>query len=173
LIPVVLLALIGSYFLFFHSSQSTVLKADTLPLDSSKVASDSVQINETNAKRNEPIKEPKIPTKPIGEHLKVSTEKSTTIGATKYFEEQPKVNSETGILQITSDSDCIIYVDGNSYGRIRAYQSKNISLKATEGSNSYRNYIVRVENDNGEKIVENILVYAGRTNSKQLNFNLK
>jgi eukaryotic-like serine/threonine-protein kinase len=169
LIPVVLLALIGSYFLFFHSSQSTVLKADTLPLDSSKVTSDSVPINETNVKRNEPIKEPKIPTKPIGEHPKVSTEKS----ATKYFEEQPKVNSETGILQITSDSDCIIYVDGNSYGRIRAYQSKNISLKATEGSNSYRNYIVRVENDNGEKIVENILVYAGRTNSKQLNFNLR
>ncbi len=142
---------IKSYFLFFRSSKNTEPQLEAVVVDSTKIVSDLKQVEKSNIKKNDPIKATETVVKPIEEkpkvieeQPKVSVEKIESKVATRSFEAQPKASAGTGTLQITSDSDCIVYVDGNSYGRIKASQTKNISLKATEGSHSYRNYIILV-----------------------------
>ncbi len=166
LTPIVLGVCIAVYFLFFRSSSNPdvtpeAVVPDAVLTDSSNVKPELV-VDKIDSVKNKELK--KIPdTKPISKE----TRELTAQKSTENFTYQ---SSGSGTIQVTSNSDCLLSVDGKSYGRLRAYKTKKIVLVGTEGSNPYKNYVITLEKDNGEKIVENILVYAGRVNNKQLNF---
>lgn len=166
IIPAILVMCVGAYFLFFRPSSSPSVTPEAVVPDAVLTDSSNVKpklvVDKIDSDKN---KEPKnIPnTKPIPkESRELTAEKST-----ESFTSQ---SSSSGTIQVTSNSDCLLSIDGKGYGRLRANQSKKIQLIGIEGSNPYKNYVITLEKDNGEKIVENILVYAGRVNSRQLNF---
>ncbi|WP_337040342.1 serine/threonine-protein kinase [Emticicia sp. 17c] len=155
---IVIIVGVGVYF-FLKNNDSQPVASMVAPNNTSD---STVNNNKPQQKKVNSITPPEV--------IPDKNDKTTAPVDSPLNESSIKKGNQVFAIQVITNEDCQIWIDGKKHGSLKAYESKKFTFSYPSSQDSYKVYIVTLKSYKDDEVTSNVGVNAGQTEIAEINF---